>query len=136
MAYRADNCQKPNRGVKKYIVRGTGGRVVEVMCALCSTTISRMKERNGREVLLGTGNYTEITIRFDDGSAHEACVCKQCAKSMTTEKLEYLYATHCADYALEESTLGLDLGQAYYKALDRKIVGHEYGSRFVKKGGN
>jgi len=90
---------KDNRYSRKYIDRDGSGNITAVYCKGCGKQI---KGINSRGLLFPYGNYTEVTIEFDDKSAHITPVCKKCANVQTKEDMEALYISDLEDFDIEE----------------------------------
>jgi|TARA_Y100000310_G_scaffold231529_2_gene234122 hypothetical protein len=100
-----------------YITEREGIGVDRVLCKLCGALLKALvplsdlgKEEviNGKTVvtqpvaLRETNNFAEITIEFDDGSAHTTMTCKSCIGGLSDEELELLYAADMAHFDREE----------------------------------
>lgn len=71
-------------------------------CRICGISLRNEKEINGNKMMVANANYKEITIEFEDGSAHETIVCRGCAKkSMDKIMLQSIYDKDIV-YWLEE----------------------------------
>lgn len=49
-----------------------------------------------------TSSYQEITIEFDDGSAHVTAVCRHCSGKLSNDMLEELYVTDLEQFERDE----------------------------------
>jgi hypothetical protein len=100
-----------------YMPMGKGFEAYEIKCKMCGCLVKKLcaipdaeffDEHSGqrtliRPVILRELNiYAEITIEFDDGSAHTTMICKGCASKLKDKDLEDLYAADLAQFAKEE----------------------------------
>jgi len=100
-----------------YIIKREGIGIDEVKCKLCGVLLKKLvplldlgqeEVINGKTVitqpvaLRETNNYAEITIAFDDGSAHTTMTCKSCISGLDNEKLELLYAADMNQFDEDE----------------------------------
>jgi hypothetical protein len=100
-----------------YITKREGIGIDEVKCKLCGVLLKKLvplpdlgqeEVINGKTVvtqpvaLRETNNYAEITIAFDDGSAHTTMTCKSCVPGLDNEKLELLYAADMNQFDEDE----------------------------------
>lgn len=91
------------------------GGIYEVRCRDCGTPIRKMiaddahremKVINGervvfeRLVLACLPAYREVLLACDDGSAHVACICAECASALTPEKAQELHDLDMKDIGL------------------------------------
>jgi len=76
----------------------------KVCCKLCGCTIRSLvpHEKTGNLILVNCPNYTIVTLEFDDGSAHETPLCKQCALTLTDDDREQIYAQDLLQMEEEE----------------------------------
>jgi uncharacterized protein YceK len=88
-----------------------------VLCKGCSTPLSTKRE-SGKQGF--SGNYAEITLIFDDNSAHETCVCEKCSYNMTVEKAEIVYAIDMQQW-LDEDVDDL-VSDDYWAYLANRII--------------
>ena len=122
---RINKCERPKRGRFQYLQsRALGDTKDEVVCSLCGEAIMNEKEIMGRLKLVPTGAYTEITIEFTDGSAHETSVCKTCSKKLTQEKVEYIYMSDIAQWQREMPNESFD-------HMNKEIKSWKLGSRVI-----
>lgn len=100
-------------------VHGNAGEIHSVLCKLCRSVMrmqvedpdySESRKVNGRDVIVKRmylrtlANYGEITIEFDDGSAHVTPLCKECCKSVQVSDLESIYCADMEQLLSEESS--------------------------------
>ena len=72
--------------------------ITEIFCKRCQTCIRKLVN----ERLKCLANYKEVTIMFDDGSAHVTCLCTKCAREVTAEELEDIYCADLEEMDMEE----------------------------------
>lgn len=66
-----------------------------VLCKLCGAQVRGLvphEQYQNRLVMVSLPLYEEITIEFDDGSAHVTPLCSPCAEHLSPEDLEDIYA--------------------------------------------
>lgn len=88
----------------QYIEEDRGG-LNRVLCKICGTPIKdRAPDGRGLGVLMTLAAYTEVTLEFDDGSAHVTPLCRSCAQSSSLEMLEACYGADMAQWQKELNT--------------------------------
>ena len=122
-----------------YIEKREGIGIDSVACTLCGALLKKLvplpdlgKEEtiNGQRVitqpvaLRETNNYAEITIEFDDGSAHTTMTCRSCANELDEEQLEILYASDMEQFDKDE--------QAGQGAVRWELMAHRKPKGFVR----
>lgn len=101
-----------------------------IYCKLCSDPVRSMKEINGRPQMAELGNYKEITLLFDDNSAHETCICRKCSYTMDIEKASFLYRCDLKQWEREGMS---SISKGYWKSLEaRKVTSYKLTSRTVQ----
>lgn len=65
--------------------------------------------------LAPTANYDEMTIEFEDGSAHVTCMCRKCCRITDKGRLEEIYMADVAQFQKE--------GMTNYNGIDRVVRG-------------
>ena len=99
-----------------------------IYCKLCSTPVKIMKEINGRPQMSECGNYKEITLEFDDNSAHETCICTKCSGTMDIDKAIFLY--QCDLKQWEKEDFKNQISKGYWKSLEaRQVKSYKLSSR-------
>jgi len=104
----------PKKFQKQYVSRTRRREVEEIRCRMCGTPIAGMMpidtgrvEKEGSEKMRVIpmafrmfGNYRQVQFRMDDGAFYEPPVCADCAKKVTLEDGEYLFACHLNEMML------------------------------------
>ena len=49
-----------------------------------------------------TSSYQEITVEFDDGSAHVTAICRHCSVNLSNDMLEEIYVTDLEQFERDE----------------------------------
>lgn len=96
------------RLVQPNFVKFSQGTIEAVYCRTCGCEIKhwietdtpplKVHRQNGTStiskmyVLAELGNYTEITMKFDDGSAHVTHCCRSCRDKLDESDLRAMYA--------------------------------------------
>jgi len=98
----------------------------KVCCKLCGCTIRSLvpHEKTGNLILVNCPNYTIVTLEFDDGSAHETPLCKQCALTLTDDDREQIYAQDLLQ-------TGTDPGEVGTESLPTSLSGELERIRFT-----
>jgi len=91
-----------------------------VHCKLCSTPIRVMKKIGDNTVMAECANYKEITLVFDDNSAHETCICKTCSGRLTIEQAAFLWDCDIKQWKAED--IKHVISKKYFDTLEAKIV--------------
>lgn len=92
----------------RYIDRDGNGMITAVYCKGCGRQIQGMSSKGH---LFPYGNYTEMTIVFDDKSAHITPVCKKCVNSKKSrEDIEAMYIADLEEFCREEDICPCDDG--------------------------
>jgi hypothetical protein len=100
-----------------------------IKCKLCSTPIRRKKKIGDGFVMAELGNYKEITLEFDDNSAHETCVCSECSYNIDIDKAQFLYQCDLAQWRKEGFPDQISKG--YWQSLEaRTVTGFKLNSRY------
>ena len=111
---------KHNRG---FIDRDNNGAITAVYCKGCG---EKIKGLNDRWQLFPYGNYTEMTIEFDNNSAHVTPMCKKCVSGKTEEDLEAIYVADLEEFDREEDIQpsGNDAiwDKVYFARIPKKIA--------------
>jgi len=87
--------------------------VEHVFCKMCGTPIKGIKadpkrkySYDGKDYMIGLlvdyPEYTEVEIKFEDGSAHTTPLCKTCASRLTTIDAECVYAADMLEWEKED----------------------------------
>ena len=91
-----------------------------ILCKLCSTPVRTMKQVGDNSVMAECGNYKEITLVFDDNSAHETCICKTCSGRLTIEQAGFLWNCDIKQWKAEDINNAISKG--YWQTLEAKQV--------------
>lgn len=91
---------KTNKYYRKYVDRLADNPpiVTAIYCKGCGVQIKGLRNN----ILTPYWNYTEITIEFDDSSAHMTPMCRKCAKTENKEALEAMYIADLEEFEYEE----------------------------------
>ena len=96
--------------------------MIDLFCPECKTKI---QDWNGIK-----GNYTEITIEFTDNSAHETCMCQDCAYNVTIEQAVEIYSNDIQN--LKKTDVDKQVPPKYWKFLEaKKVKAVKQGSRVI-----
>ncbi len=137
----AERGRAKQRAAKRAPVPGfivyENGMVQSIHCKLCDVAIKEQREdpnweqtreirgqiiKYKRLIPHSLSDYREITIQFNDGSAHVTSICAPCLSSLDGGKLERLYQGDLAQW-LYEAEIGMgDLDWEY--VADREITGY------------
>lgn len=92
---------KDNKYNRKYIARHPTipNFITAVYCKGCGTQIKGLNSENS---LVPYWNYREITIEFDDRSAHMTPVCVRCSNMRSKENLEAMYIADLEEFDIED----------------------------------
>ncbi|MEE9302864.1 MAG: hypothetical protein V3U84_03670 [Thiotrichaceae bacterium] len=90
---------KHNKHNRRFIEYDSNNFIIAVYCKGCG---DKIKGLNSRGQLFPYGNYTEITLEFDNNSAHVTPMCKKCVSGKTKEDLEALYIADLEQFDREE----------------------------------
>ena len=106
------------------------GTIEAVLCKFCGARIKgwvSQERYQNRMSLLALPLYEEVTIEFDDGSAHVTPMCSKCADTLDAEKVEAAYVADMQEFAEAE---GKGAGAVNWKMFqDRKITGFKRGPK-------
>ena len=72
-----------------------------VYCPICRRKIRTLVPHDrypNRMIMVSLPGYEQITIEFDDGSAHVTPICSTCAASLDVDDLDDLYAADLQDF--------------------------------------
>ncbi len=94
---------KHNKHYQKYIDRHATipNFVTAVYCKGCGTQIKGLNKDNS---LIPFWNYREITLEFDNGSAHMTPICVKCMNVSGEEDLEAMYVADLEEFDIEDDT--------------------------------
>ena len=124
LAERIGKVDEPKKSQMDYLKSTSlGDDKDEVLCKLCGTQIMNEKAVRDKVKLVPNGMYTEITIEFKDGTAHETSICKDCAKKPLTDKLEFIYMSDMKQWKRETN---IDM-----EHFNKEIKSYRNGSRVV-----
>lgn len=114
---RIKKCKCPKKGRMDYLKsQQMGDDCDEVVCKLCGTKILNKGKPNNL--------YQEITIEFEDRSAHETSICKSCAQNpIDQDQLEFIYMSDINQWKRE---LNID-----YEHMNKEIKSYKVGSRYM-----
>ena len=128
---RASKVAAPKKAPVQYVKsRALGDDEDMVYCKLCGIELFRIK--NGK--MLPNGNYTEVTLEFDNGEKHETSLCRGCAKGLTPKQAEFVYTADLQQWLREEQVMRTELHHDFLRIIaDRTIRKISRGSRLIKK---
>ena len=117
---------KHNKHNRIFIDRDNNNFITAVYCKGCG---DKIKGVNDRGQLFEYGNYTEMTLEFDNNSAHVTPMCKKCVNSRTKEDMEAIYVADLEEFDREEDITpsGNDdiWNKIYFARIPQKIVKKE-----------
>lgn len=99
-----------------------------VYCPICRRKIRGLVPHDQyptRMIMVSLPGYEQITIEFDDGSAHVTPVCSTCATNLTPDDLDDLYAADLQDFETIQQKGGGTVN--WQDHLTRKPTGYKRG---------
>jgi hypothetical protein len=114
---------KNNSYYRKYVDRipDNPSVIIAIYCKGCGTQIKGLKNVMGSSVLMPYWNYREITIEFDNGSAHMTPICRKCEKTTSKEALEAMYIADLEELELEDDGKDEKVWDVYLNRKPEKI---------------
>ncbi len=111
---------KHNKYNRKYVKRHPTipNFITAVYCKGCGTQI---KGLNSENTLVPYWNYREITIEFDNGSAHMTPACIKCANVSNKENLEAMYVADLEEFDIEDDGADAKIWNVYLDRIPTKI---------------
>lgn len=96
----------------KYLSKQADGTITEIFCKVCGTNIARATP-DGR--MVRRPNYTEIKMKFSDGSFHVTNLCKSCVENIGDRKdvMLDMYEADIDEMSLEAPQLLALKGKSY-----------------------
>ena len=115
---------KNNKYNRKYIKRHPDNHdfITAVYCKGCGAQI---KGLNDKQQLFPYGNYIEITIEFDNGSAHATPLCKECINVRTKDDIEAMYIADLEEFETEAGNTDGEVWDVYLDRIPTKIAKKE-----------
>ncbi len=80
----------------------------KVLCPLCEVPVRSLARTGvGDEVVMSNlDTYQVVMFEFDDGSAHQTVMCKECSTGMTDDDAEAVYMANLAEFEQIENNGG------------------------------
>jgi hypothetical protein len=112
---------KNNKGYRKYIKRHPDNPnfITAVYCKGCGTQI---KGLNSDNILIPYWNYREMTIEFNDGSAHMTPACVHCMNIKDKDVLEAIYISDLEEFDIEDDGKNEKAWDVYLDRIPTGIV--------------
>jgi len=112
---------KNNRGYRKYIDRHPTipNLLTAVYCKGCG---SQIKGLNSENMLVPYWNYREMTIEFNDGSAHMTPICVQCMNINDKDTLEAMYISDLEEFDIDDDGKNENVWDVFLERIPNKIA--------------
>lgn len=95
---------KTSKYYRKYVERDPQSPTIvkAIYCKGCGTQIKGLRNILGVLVMVPYWNYTDMTLEFDDGSAHTTPICIKCSKVANAEALEAMYMADLEEFEVQD----------------------------------
>ena len=113
------NKTKTHKFYRKYVDRHPtiSGLITAIYCKGCGTQIKGLNKEGS---LIPFWNYREITIEFDNNTAHETPMCRKCANVQDKDALEALYLADLDDFEVDDTPKDNDIWNLYLDRVPKK----------------
>ena len=110
---------KDNKHYRKYIERHPQNMqfLTAVYCKGCGTQIKGLNKDN---TLIPFWNYREMTIEFDNGTAHTTPTCVKCDGTKSEEDLEAIYIADLEEFDFEDDDSSDIIWDRYLERIPTK----------------